>query len=86
MQFGGNYPILWTETSCSSWKTTRAICFRSIRPDEFDQSVLETGLDERPSLRRLPGHEHPGATYNKTMLENAGAELPENNMTWDEAH
>ena len=84
MQFGGNYPDYATKGWLQPLESYKGALLQIDSADKFDQAVLTTGTKDGHLYGICLGTNALVMVYNKTMLENAGAALPSDNMTWDE--
>lgn len=82
MQFGGNYPdyIMFLLPLQGFIGNELQIGSEA----QFDQQVLETGTLDGNLYGISLGTNVLSLAYNRTMLEEAGAPMPSDNMTWDE--
>jgi len=84
MQFGGNYPDYANRGFLQPLEGYLGNILQVDTPEKFDQAVLQTGTLDGHLYGVSLGTNALVLAYNKTMLENAGAPLPPEDMTWDE--
>ena len=84
MQFGGNYPDFATKGQLEPLEGYLGKQLLIDTPETFDQAVFDPATLDGHLWCVCLGTNCLVLAYNKTMLEAAGAELPGNDMTWDE--
>ena len=82
IQFGGNYPDF--TSYLTPLQSYVGPILQIDTADKFDQAVLTTGTLNGNLYGVCLGTNCLVLAYNKTILENAGAPLPSDNMTWDQ--
>lgn len=83
IQFGGNWPDYKQYLEPLNDYLGNQLLITT--PEEFDQTALIPATDAEGNLYAVSlGTNTPVLAYNKTMIEAAGVELPEDNMSWDE--
>lgn len=83
IQFGGN----WTDyvEYLEPLNDYLGVQLQIDTPETFDQDALTPATDDNGDLYCISlGTNTLILAYNKTMIETAGVDLPEDNMTWDE--
>lgn len=84
MQFGGNLPDFVARDVLLELDGYVGDLLQIESADKFDQSVLSTGTLNGHLYGVCLGTNALVMAYNKTMLENAGAEMPKDTMSWDD--
>jgi len=83
IQFGGNWPDYQQYLEPLNDYLGKQILIDT--PEQFDQTALIPATSADGDLYAVSlGTNTLVLAYNKTMIEAAGAELPQDNMTWDE--
>ena len=83
IQFGGNWPDYQQYLEPLNDYLGAQLLIDT--PEQFDQTALIPATDAEGNLYVVSlGTNTLVLVYNKTMIEAAGVELPEDNMTWDE--
>ncbi len=83
IQFGGNWPDYKQYLEPLNDYMGKQLLITT--PEEFDQTALIPATDADGNLFAISlGTNTLVLAYNKTMIEAAGADLPADNMTWDE--
>lgn len=83
IQFGGNWPDYQQYLEPLNDYLGNQLLITT--PEQFDQTALIPATSADGDLYAISlGTNTPVLAYNKTMIEAAGAELPADNMTWDE--
>lgn len=83
IQFGGNWPDYEQYLEPLNGYLGQQLLIDT--PDAFDQTALIPATAADGNLYAVSlGTNTLVLAYNKTMIETAGAELPQDNMTWDE--
>lgn len=83
IQFGGNWPDYQQYLEPLNDYIGNQILINT--PEQFDQTALIPATAADGSLYAVSlGTNTPVLAYNKTMIEAAGVELPQDNLTWEE--
>jgi multiple sugar transport system substrate-binding protein len=82
IQFGGNYPDYKQYLQPLNDFFGKQLTID--KPEMFDQTALIPATIDGKVYCASLGTNTLVLAYNKTMIENAGASLPKDNMTWDE--
>ena len=83
IQFGGNWPDYKQYLEPLNDYLGKQLMINT--PEEFDQTALIPATDADGNLYAISlGTNTLVLAYNKTMIEAAGADLPADNMSWDE--
>jgi len=83
IQFGGNWPDYVQYLEPLNDYLGEQLLIDT--PERFDQTALIPATDAEGNLYAVSlGTNTLVLVYNKTMIEAAGVEMPEDNMTWDE--
>lgn len=83
IQFGGNWPDY--KQYLEPLNDYLGVQLMIDTPETFDQAAFAPATDVDGNLYAISlGTNTLVLVYNKTMIEAAGVDLPENNMTWDE--
>jgi len=83
IQFGGNWPDYTQYLEPLNDYLGEQLMIDT--PETFDQAALPPATDADGNLYAISlGTNTLVLAYNKTMIEEAGVDLPENNLTWEE--
>ncbi len=83
IQFGGNWPDYAQYLEPLNDYLGKQLMIDT--PEQFDQAALVPGTDAEGNLYAVSlGTNTLVLVYNKSMIEEAGVALPEDNMTWEE--